>query len=341
MSSDRSTIFKSFLHSAQLYHDRHCFGKRSVSPDGSVSFNWITYSEALNLIEHLSSFLSSLDLSPGDRVGIMSCSRVDWQLFDLANHRSGLVTVGVYESVRPEDQLHIFQDSDPSVLIYSSQCRSSLQYILSHFSKPLKAIISLDEADEFSTHTYSSIIDLPLPKVEPAQVSGSDLATLVYSSGTAGRSKGAMLTHTNVLSGALSYNLSMPPFPTPDHQEVTLAYLPLSHVFERVFETAALFHGSRIAFFSGDTSTLVSDIALVQPTIFTAVPRVLAKIYNGIVRNLNNTSCVSRLVFNTFLHRKMRRQLRNRDTPLITSFFKNKIASKVWWEATYRLLRLS
>ncbi|KAL0227708.1 hypothetical protein RCL1_003851 [Eukaryota sp. TZLM3-RCL] len=325
----RRTIFGNFHESAIRFPHRQAFGKR-LETNGVVSFSFISYSTALQMIEHLSAGLASLGLKKGDRVGILSHSRVEWQLADLAFHRLGLVTVGIYESVRIEDQIHIAQDAGISALLSSTTYQSNAQAVASSFTSPLLAVVNMDnDVGNVFTHTMENLIAIGEENpVDSIVLQEDDIATLIYTSGTSAKSKGAVLSHRNILAGAMSYNEVMPPYPQEDFQEAILSYLPMSHVFERVFQTAALIHSSRIAFFSGSTTTLVQDIGIVKPTIFTCVPRVLQKIFTGIMTNISSSFCLKRLIFHRFLSSKRASVAENRPSPFCDKFFRKTIGRK-------------
>ncbi|KAL0216444.1 hypothetical protein P9112_008628 [Eukaryota sp. TZLM1-RC] len=331
LPESRDTLFKNFLESVQRYPNREAFGRR-VENDGNVSFDYLSYTQALKQVESISGGFASLNVIPGERVAILGPSRVEWMLTDLAIQRSGLITVGIYADIREADQLHILRDSGSSILLFSLCCQSSAEYLLKHASSQLKAVVCMDDCEPLPTQlpffTFSKFCSLNNSPPAPCNCSSNDVATLVYSSGTSGPSKGAMLTHRNVLSGALSYNEVMPPSPDPNHQEVILSYLPLSHIFERTFSTAALIHACKIGYFSGKTSTLVGDIQAVKPTVFIAVPRVLSKIYNGVITKVNNSFFLKRFLFNKFYECKRTSDLRGRNSRFLTKFFKNSVAQK-------------
>ena len=108
------------------------------------------------------------------------------------------------------------------------------------------------------------------------------LATICYTSGTTGIPKGALLTHRNLSnpSGGLIQS-GIPIYPTDIH----ISYLPLAHVYERAVVTVALSSGASVGFFSGDINQLMDDIAILRPTVFFSVPRLLNKIYTKLVQN--------------------------------------------------------
>ena len=149
-------------------------------------------------------------------------------------------------------------------------------------------------------HIFKDILDIlnkgdtneefPLINCQP-----ETLAVLSYTSGTTGLPKGTMLTHLQLISeiqtlSVLSVKL--------DYNEVYMSYLPLAHVFERVINLMCIYIGATIAFYSGNTSRLIEDAQLAKPTIFIAVPRVLVRIYDGIMKKIESSPRIVKILFN-------------------------------------------
>jgi long-chain acyl-CoA synthetase len=109
-----------------------------------------------------------------------------------------------------------------------------------------------------------------------------DIATFSYTSGTTGEPKGAIITHGNIMSTNAGVRVvdGMKPVLTDRH----LSYLPLAHIFERIFMSQVLCAGASVAFYRGDPLLLVEDLQACRPTIMPVVPRVLNKLYDKVGR---------------------------------------------------------
>ena len=146
----------------------------------------------------------------------------------------------------------------------------------------MKDLIRFDEL----TKTESQSTD------EDNAVSEDDVATVVYTSGTTGEPKGVVLTHGNIVSNARAIMRRC----RVAHEDVVVSYLPLSHMFERTSGYySMLFAGASIAY-AEDLTTLVQDVAAIQPTILLAVPRVIEKAYDQVVKRVEGSSFVKRLL---------------------------------------------
>ncbi|EUD74613.1 long-chain acyl-CoA synthetase [Plasmodium vinckei petteri] len=123
----------------------------------------------------------------------------------------------------------------------------------------------------------------------------TDICTIIFTSGTSGNPKGAMITHYNFITFAQSYLLDGNRLGIIKY-EVTLSYLPLAHVYERLIEFALPFFGAKIGYFSGNIKDISSDINALKPTFLITVPRILQKIHDNIMGTLKNKNIISQLL---------------------------------------------
>lgn len=164
-------------------------------------------------------------------------------------------------------------------------------------------IISLARVESHGAHVLSTQNSHNSPGISHQHTppAGHDIATFCYTSGTTGNPKGALITHTNVMS----HVAGMEPFgfqPTPADRH--LSYLPLPHIFERVVQASMLLHGSSIAFYQGDTTKLLEDIQACRPTILPVAPRVLNKIHDKIMVGMNAAGGLKKKLFYAALKAK-------------------------------------
>lgn len=116
----------------------------------------------------------------------------------------------------------------------------------------------------------------------------SDINSVIFTSGTSGRPKAVIDSHTNVISGGACLGRQFVPYHFADSgkQSSFLSYLPLAHVFERDMEHLGTFKGQLIYYSSGTVRNLTKDLSLAKPTIMIGVPRVYCKIYQGVMDKL-------------------------------------------------------
>jgi long-chain acyl-CoA synthetase len=221
----------------------------------------------------------------GDRVAILSENRPEWPIADIAALLLGAVTVPLYTTLTAEQTAFLLHDAGCRAIFVSTD--QQLQKILSTISKTqIDRIVVMDRVElagaPFAANC-TTLHQLTLqgpefldPEIETLarSVDADDLATIVYTSGTTGMSKGAMLTHGNITSNILCslLDFSMEP------GQISISFLPLCHITARHVDFAMLYHGVTLAY-CPFLDRLPASLLEVRPSIFVAVPRVYEKIY--------------------------------------------------------------
>jgi long-chain acyl-CoA synthetase len=236
--------------------------------------------------------LHAWGIRPGDRIAILSENRPEWPIVDMASLLLGAVTVPLYTTLTAEQTAFVLNDSGCRAIFLSSD--QQLRKILSILpSTKLEKIVVMDPVEftgdlaPFASEcvTMGQIILSQLTsqgaetlgaelEVRARSVSPGDLATIVYTSGTTGTSKGAMLTHGNITSNILCslQGFNMRP------GLISISFLPLCHITARHVDFAMIYHGVTLAY-CPFMDRLPASLLEVQPSIFVAVPRVYEKIY--------------------------------------------------------------
>ncbi len=230
--------------------------------------------------------LSSLGIGRGDRVVIMSESRPEWLLVDLATLAFGAVVVPVYSTLTAAQARYIIQDAGARIAFVSTAEQLEKLQRIRHELPTLEAIITFDPIAGVSP----SILGLDAVahrgharlmgewgvgrefRDKAREIRPADLATIIYTSGTTGEPKGVMLSHHNLISNLLSGHTIVP----VDENDISLSFLPLSHSFELLVSYVYLAYGVTIVFAEA-IETIAKDLAMVRPTVMTGVPRVYEK----------------------------------------------------------------
>jgi long-chain acyl-CoA synthetase len=228
--------------------------------------------------------LESWGIGQGDRVAILSENRPEWTIADFAALALGAVTVPIYSTQTAEQTAYILNDSGARVIAVST--KSQLEKVLSVQSRTsLERVMVMDTVETaLAVHMQPLMLRGPVdadPEFDArAQSIGpDDLATIIYTSGTTGTPKGAMLTHGNMASNIAH---SMEAFGFGSKDELSVSFLPLSHVTARHVDFALLYRGVVLAY-CPDLARLAQVLAEVQPNIFIAVPRVYEKIRQQVI----------------------------------------------------------
>jgi len=253
-------------------------------------FRPITAGETRNTTLQIAAALHARGLAAGDRIAILAEVRHEWVVWDFANLLSRMVTIGIYPTSTPAQILYLLQHSESRVLVLENAEQLAILANILPECPDLRLIVCLDDdgiqadasgAEQIGISAFVEEGRAALQQSGEAAVierahaaEPDDIATLVYTSGTTGPPKGAMLTHRNLfhvtetVAGIMDF--------TPDDRSIV--YLPLAHVLQRY----SVYLGCRIGIAGYYTSRLKELGAILQearPTVFVGVPRVFEKIH--------------------------------------------------------------
>jgi long-chain acyl-CoA synthetase len=244
----------------------------------------ISSAEIYRSIVGVTRALESWGIGHGDRVAILSENRPEWTITDFAALALGAVTVPIYSTQTAEQTSHILNDSGARVIAVST--KHQLEKVLAiQRHTPVERIMVMDAVETAHAVHMSGLMLQGPDDFDPEfdarsrAVTPDDLATIIYTSGTTGSPKGAMLTHGNMASNIAC---SLDEFGLGTKDEVSVSFLPLSHVTARHADFALLYRGVVLAY-CPDIAHLAQALAEVQPNIFIAVPRVYEKIRQQVI----------------------------------------------------------
>jgi long-chain acyl-CoA synthetase len=237
-------------------------------------------------IRDLSLGLAALGVGRGDRVVIMSESRPEWLVADLAILTLGAVTVPVYSTLTAAQARYIVQDAGARVAFVSTAEQLQKLQTVRHELPGLEAIIPFEPPATSSPSilTLDAVAERGHGRLmgewgagrgfrdHARTIKPEDLATIIYTSGTTGEPKGVMLSHRNLISNLLAGHTVVP----VTENDVSLSFLPLSHSFERLVSYVYLAYGVTIVF-AESLESVGRDLPIVRPSVMTAVPRVYEK----------------------------------------------------------------
>ncbi|MBV6406373.1 MAG: long-chain fatty acid--CoA ligase [Flavobacteriales bacterium] len=258
---------------------------------------WRNYStaETVETAEKLAMGLMALGIRPGDKVAIGSGNRSEWCIVDQALLRMGVINVPIYPTSSIEDYAYVLNHAEVRVFFASNRELYDKAKTASASVPSLKHIFTFDRIDGLPH--WTQLLDqgqdqrgqLELYK---AQVKGADLATIIYTSGTTGKPKGVMLTHGNILSNVEASAERLP----VDIGSRCISFLPLCHIYERMLMYLYQRTGMNIHF-QETLDDLGARIKEVRPHVFTAVPRLLEKIYDSILAKGEALTGIKRQLF--------------------------------------------
>jgi long-chain acyl-CoA synthetase len=244
----------------------------------------ISSTEIYSSVVALARTFESWGIRKGDRVAILSENRSEWTITDFAVLSLGAVTVPIYATQTTEQTSYILNDSGARIIAAST--KGQLEKILAIQSRtPVERILVMDAVEDPRAVQMRELMLQGPADFDPEfdarcqTILPDDLATIIYTSGTTGTPKGAMLTHGNMAS---NISCSMEAFGFGTKDELSVSFLPLSHVTARHVDFALLYRGVVLAY-CPDIGQLAQTLAEVQPNIFVAVPRVYEKIRQQVI----------------------------------------------------------
>ena len=253
----------------------------------------ISITDFKNKVICLSLALKDLGIQKGDTVGIFANSSPFWLIFDFAIHQVGAISVPIFANISTINLNFEIKDSNMKFMFIDSQERlkdieeknSNLIFITHNFCIKESNFYNFDEILVIGKQLCDSNGFVPYEADE------NDIFSIIYTSGNTGTPKGVMLTHKNIISQLRDINILI----GLDNNEISLSLLPLAHIFERTVMSYYLSKGISI-YFVDDISNVGNLLKIVKPTIMTAVPRLLEKIFNKIKTQISQKPFLSRII---------------------------------------------
>ena len=261
-----------------------------------VPVGWRT---AAQLVRDFASGLMELGHQKGDAVAIVSQTRREWIMCDLGNLAAGGITIGVYPSMTPDQSRYVIAHCDARFAVVEDAAQlAKLESVRAQLPK-LEAVIVIDaqnvtpRRDIFSLAEVMSRGRAAKHDVDKraAEIRLEDAAIFVYTSGTTGPPKGAMLTHGNIAAA-----LNAAEVHALVEGDTGFSFLPLAHVLQRLVDYRCAWRGLSGSFGRG-LDTVAEDLAMARPSLVAAVPRIFEKIYAKIHEQAAAASPTRRKIF--------------------------------------------
>lgn len=282
------TIYKTFRDSVEKNRDRIALMYRKEG-----KYQGMTYSSLLNSIDSVAASIQKLGVTKGDTVAILSYNRPEWAIADMAVLKLGGIVVPIYHM--PGHRLpsanvkYILNDAYVKMIFVENSDLFSVIEQIKDETPSLKNVILFDypKAGEKDFLKFNDLKKAEHRTTEEiATITGDDIATIVYTSGTTGEPKGVMLSHNNIICNAFSA-IKKCHFTSDD---VVISYLPLAHILERACGYyTVLFAGGTIGY-AEDLTTVARDAEEIHPTVLLVVPRIVEKAFNMAVEKVEGSS---------------------------------------------------
>jgi long-chain acyl-CoA synthetase len=259
---------------------------------------WRKYSttEYIDSVNNLSYAFLHLGTEPGEKIGLISNNRPEWNFVDFACLQTGAINTPLYPTISEHDLKHVIAEADLRYFFVSSEelyhkvqkCAqgSGIKEIFTF--NPVVGVRNLKDLLEIGR---ANPLESRLENIR-SNIKSTDLATIIYTSGTTGNPKGVMLSHSNFISN-VEATKDLCPF---QPWWKALSFLPLNHVYERMLSYLYLSRGMSV-YYAENLDTIGANLKEIQPQIFVTVPRLLEKVYERIVTTGSNLKGIKKAMF--------------------------------------------
>ncbi len=274
---------------------------REVAIAGKIDGEWKTYStESYRDHANMVSYgLMALGLKKGVKVATITGNRPEWAFADMGLSQAAMVHVPVYPTIGPEEYLYILNHAEIELIFISNKTiYNKLVPILDKLNccrhiysfEKIEGVKHFSELLELGEKNQDKYRD-ELHNIKKS-ISPGDLLTIIYTSGTTGQPKGVMLSHNNIMSNALSIN---------DIHHLgfghrAMSFLPLCHIYERMVNYHFQYKGMSI-YFIENMGLITELIKEVKPHVMNTVPRLMEKIYDGIINKGKTLKGIKKFLF--------------------------------------------
>ncbi|KAG2719607.1 hypothetical protein I3760_03G273700 [Carya illinoinensis] len=285
-------------------------------------YEWQTYGEIFDRARNFASGLVRLGHNLDSRAAIFSETRAEWFIALQGCFRQSITVVTVYASLGEDALIHSLNETQVSTLICDSKQLKKLAAVSSSLDSIENVIVFEDDETEnetipesMSKWTITSFSEVEkLGRKSPVDASlpsKNSIAVVMYTSGSTGLPKGVMITHGNIVATTAAV---MKVIPILGRNDVYLAYLPLAHVFELAAESVMLATGCAMGYGSAATLTDTSnkikkgtkgDASVLKPTVMTAVPAILDRIRDGVLKKVGENEGLGKHLFNIGYKRRL------------------------------------
>lgn len=268
-----------------LYHQKQRYNL-SDALNFKKDNDWYCYStqDFIDIVNRMSIGLLKLGLKKGDKVALISANRPEWNFIDFGAQQVGVVTVPMYPTISEDDYNYIFDHAEVQYVfvgdreIYEKAKKASK-------GTQIKEIYSFDDLEDckhwHEVEDLSEGEDIAQLDEHKASMTADDLLSIVYTSGTTGRPKGVMLTHSNMVFNTVKSSTRLPKELKWGKSRV-LSFLPLCHIAERGLVFLDIYIGASI-YYAESIEKVADNMKEVKPNYFFSVPRLLEKVYDKIM----------------------------------------------------------
>ncbi|XP_064142712.1 fatty acid CoA ligase Acsl3 isoform X3 [Loxodonta africana] len=354
------TLDKVFAYAKNKFKEKRLLGTREilneedeVQPNGKIfkkvilgQYNWLSYEDVFVQAFNFGNGLQMLGQKPKTNIAIFCETRAEWMIAAQACFMYNFQLVTLYATLGGPAVVHGLNETEVTNIITSKELlQTKLKDIVSLVPR-LRHIITVDGKpptwSEFPkgviVHTMAAVqalgakADVENKQNKPLP---SDIAVIMYTSGSTGLPKGVMISHSNIIAGITGMAERIPRL---GEEDIYVGYLPLAHVLELSAELVCLSHGCCIGYSSpqtlADQSSKIKkgskgDTSVLKPTLMAAVPEIMDRIYKNVMNKVSEMSSFQRNLFILAYNYKMEQISKGCSTPLCDRFVFRKVRSLI------------
>jgi len=281
------------------------YGSRNAVYYQGTDKKWIpiSWNELWKSIEDTAKALLAHGVKPGDKVAIMSRNMPEWTISDYAIQKVRAVSVPLFSLTSPAQTEYMLNETEAVLILVGEQEQYDIVKQIAHKIPSLQLVVAFDASVQFENNINSLYFDdfvavgqkgnyIGQLSLLESEASEKDLCTILYTSGTSGEPKGVMLSMANFLHCIKIHDLRL----TVSDQDISLCFLPLSHIFERGWTFNVLSKGMT-SYYLRNPKEVVDVVRVVKPTIMCSVPRFFEKTYEGVNATIAKSSSLKQAMF--------------------------------------------
>jgi long-chain acyl-CoA synthetase len=261
---------------------------------------WKSYStqEFVETMNAVSRGLLELGVEKGDKIALITTgNRAEWNIMDHAILQIGAIDVPIYPTMTEEDYTYIMNHAEVKLCFISDEDIFKKIKSIREKVPTLKSVYSFEKVSDcpnwLEVRDLGKNLSHDKVKALSDSVKPEDMATIIYTSGTTGLPKGVMLSHNNISSNAIESKERLPYL--DEGQSVALSFLPCCHIYERMLHY--LYIDNRVSIYLSGLDTVKDDLFFVKPHVFSAVPRLLEKFYDGVMAKGMASTGIKKSIF--------------------------------------------
>lgn len=282
---DNKHLVESIKENSQRFKNKNAFYYKDNELNKWEGISWLDFNDR---VEKLSKALLGFGISEQQNVAIFSENMPNWIIADVAIMSIKAVTVPIYATNSKKEAEYIINDAEVSLLFVGGQNEYDKAYELLNTTKHLKLIVALTKTIKLQPSENSMYLEDFVAVESTNQLETelqkryyerdlNDLASIIYTSGTTGEPKGVMLDHNNFAASLKAHEFEL----DISDDDVSLSFLPLSHIYERSWVFFCLYRGVEV-YFNQDPKKIADVLKEVKPTVMCTVPRIFEKIFAAI-----------------------------------------------------------